>query len=82
VNAVQKLGHASAKTTLDIYAELWPDEEDRTRAAVDAVLGRPTTSPRVPRVAVAATLRDLFATSWGRAVRVTAGETPFSSQMS
>jgi integrase len=40
VKAVQKrLGHASAKTTLDIYAELWPDEEDRTRAAVDAVFG-------------------------------------------
>ena len=36
VKVVQaRLGHASAKTTLDIYGHLFPDEEDRTRAAVD-----------------------------------------------
>jgi hypothetical protein len=34
-----RLGHESAKTTLDIYSKLFPDEEDRTRVAVDAVLG-------------------------------------------
>jgi integrase len=37
VKVVQtRLGHASAKTTLDTYGHLFPDEEDRTRAAVDA----------------------------------------------
>jgi hypothetical protein len=25
--------------TLDIYSHLWPEDEDRTRAAVDRVLG-------------------------------------------
>lgn len=30
-----RLGHASAKTTLDTYAKLWPDDEERTRQAVD-----------------------------------------------
>lgn len=39
VKAVQRLlGHTSAKTTLDVYGHLWPDEEDRTRAALDAAL--------------------------------------------
>jgi hypothetical protein len=33
------LGHASAVITLRIYAHLWPGEEDRTRTAMDAVLG-------------------------------------------
>jgi integrase len=32
------LGHASAKVTLDTYAHLWPDDEDRTRTALDAAL--------------------------------------------
>jgi integrase len=37
VKVVQsRLGHASATTTLDTYGHLFPDEEDRTRAAVDA----------------------------------------------
>jgi integrase len=40
VKVVQaRLGHASAKETLDTYAHLWPDSEDMTRAAVDDVLG-------------------------------------------
>jgi hypothetical protein len=30
--------HASAKTTLDVYGHLFPDEGDRTRAAMDAEL--------------------------------------------
>jgi len=48
VKVVQaRLGHSSAKTTLDIYGHLFPDEEDRTRTAVDAVLGRtPADFPR------------------------------------
>ena len=41
VKVVQsRLGHASAAETLDTYSHLWPDSEDRTRAAVDAVLGQ------------------------------------------
>jgi integrase len=41
VKVVQaRLGHASASETLDTYAHLWPDNEERTRAAVDDVLGR------------------------------------------
>jgi integrase len=39
VKTVQaRLGHASAVETLDTYSHLWPDSNDRTRAAVDAVL--------------------------------------------
>jgi integrase len=30
-----RLGHASAKTTLDVYGHLFPDEQDRTRSAID-----------------------------------------------
>lgn len=32
------LGHKSAQETLDTYAHLWPNTEDRTRQAVDAAL--------------------------------------------
>jgi integrase len=35
----ERLGHTSAQMTLDVYSHLWPEDEDRTRAAVDAVLG-------------------------------------------
>lgn len=39
VKTVQRrLGHATAAETLDTYAHLWPDSEDRTRDAVDAIL--------------------------------------------
>jgi integrase len=39
VKVVQaRLRHASATTTLNTYAHLWPDSEESTRAAVDAVL--------------------------------------------
>jgi integrase len=45
VKVVQaRLGHASAAETLDTYSHLWPDSEDRTRAAVDEVLGRGSAS--------------------------------------
>jgi integrase len=50
VKVVQaRLGHAPAAETLDTYSHLWPDSEDRTRAAVDAVLGNlaPLTRPAV-----------------------------------
>jgi hypothetical protein len=40
VKTVQaRLGHASATETLDTYSHLWPDSDDRTREAIDAVLG-------------------------------------------
>jgi integrase len=40
VKVVQaRLGHSSAKTTLDVYGHLWPDDEDATRAAIDDELG-------------------------------------------
>jgi integrase len=39
VKTVQaRLRHASAKTTLDVYGHLWPDPDESTRAAVEAVL--------------------------------------------
>lgn len=40
VKTVQRrLGHSKPSITLDTYTHLWPDDEDTTRAAVDAVLG-------------------------------------------
>jgi len=39
VKTVQhRLGHATAAETLDTYAHLWPDSDDRTRDAVDTAL--------------------------------------------
>ena len=35
----ERLGHSSAVMTLNTYSHLWPDSDDRTRAAVDEVLG-------------------------------------------
>lgn len=43
VKTVQaRLGHASAVETLDTYSHLWPDSDDRTRDAIDSVLGEST----------------------------------------
>lgn len=37
VKAVQSfLGHKDASETLDTYGHLWPGDEDRLRAAIDA----------------------------------------------
>ncbi len=48
VKTVQaRLVHASASETLDTYSHLWPDSDDRTRDAIDAVLG----AAEVPREA-------------------------------
>ena len=39
VKTVQaRLRHASAKTTLDTYGNIWPDRDELTRAVVDAVI--------------------------------------------
>ena len=47
VKTVQaRLGHASAVETLDTYSHLWPDSDDRTREAIDTVLGAPADSLR------------------------------------
>jgi integrase len=41
VKVVQaRLGHASASETLDTYSHLWPDNEERTRTAVDECFQR------------------------------------------
>lgn len=32
------LRHASAKTTLDTYAHVWPDSDETTRAAIDVMM--------------------------------------------
>lgn len=44
VKTVQnRLGHKSAETTMQIYAHMWPGEDERTRSALDAVLDRDQT---------------------------------------
>ena len=40
------MGHASAVETLHTYSHLWPDSDDRTREAIDTVLGAPADSLR------------------------------------
>lgn len=41
-----RLRHASAKTTLDTYGHLWPDSDESTRAALEAVFGARTEQER------------------------------------
>ncbi|MCD2139489.1 tyrosine-type recombinase/integrase [Rhodococcus pyridinivorans] len=36
----ERLGHSTPTTTLEVYAHLWPGEDERTRSAVDSALGR------------------------------------------
>ncbi len=43
----ERLGHASASETLDTYSHLWPDSDDRTREAIDGVLGIASLRPLV-----------------------------------
>jgi integrase len=48
VKVVQtRLGHSSADETLNVYAHMWADSDDRTRDAVDSVL-RDSASLRTP----------------------------------
>ena len=52
VKTVQaRLGHATAAETLDTYSHLWPDSDDRTRDAVDVVLGAPADPLRTEEAA-------------------------------
>lgn len=54
VKTVQRrLGHRSATETLDTYSHLWPDSDDRTREAVDSVLGAPALADQVRTVGLA-----------------------------
>lgn len=47
VKTVQKrMGHSSAAVTLDTYAHLWPDADDRTREAVERALSAPADTVR------------------------------------
>jgi site-specific recombinase XerC len=48
----ERLGHADASMTLKVYAHLWPDDEDRSRQAVDDVFRRavPRFAPRAERL--------------------------------
>jgi len=48
-------GTPPAVGTLNIYAP-WPDSEDRTRAAVDGLLGHPVPDAPAARVVVEAVL--------------------------
>jgi integrase len=53
VKTVQsRLGHASAVETLDTYSHLWPDSDDRTRDAIDSVLGAKSTADALRTEAV------------------------------
>ncbi|MFJ4945608.1 hypothetical protein ACIP4V_23820 [Streptomyces albidoflavus] len=49
----ERLGHTNAAMTLNIYTHLWPDSEERTRAAVDkAYADRPADAqPQVDEAA-------------------------------
>ncbi len=52
VKVVQaRLRHASATTTLNCYAHMWPDSDESTRAAVGAVLAARADSSRTSGVA-------------------------------
>ena len=52
VKTVQaRMRHASAKTTLDTYGHLWPDRDESTRAAVEAVFADRADSVRTKRAA-------------------------------
>jgi integrase len=47
VKTVQRrMGHSSAAVTLDTYAHLWPDADDRTREAVERALSAPADTVR------------------------------------
>ena len=37
----ERLGHTSAVETLQTYSHLWPDDEDRTRSAVERAWAAP-----------------------------------------
>ena len=40
VSVARSIGHASASTTMRIYAHLWKENDDLTANAIDAALGK------------------------------------------
>jgi integrase len=59
VKVVQaRLRHASASTTLDTYSHLWPDQDESTRTAVEAVLVGRADSLRTKQVIVSRSRRS------------------------
>lgn len=44
----ERLGHTNAAMTLYIYTRLWPDSEERTRAAVDKAYGDQSADAQPP----------------------------------
>ncbi len=56
VTVQRSLGHAKATTTLNTYAHLWPNAEDRTRRAAESIMSASLGQP-------AATLAELAATT-------------------
>lgn len=42
-----RLGHASAKVTLDVYGHLFRDEDDRTRQAIESALSPINSEPAI-----------------------------------
>jgi integrase len=44
----ERLGHTDAAMTLNVYSHLWPDDEDRSRQAIDLALCAPI-APRQDR---------------------------------
>jgi integrase len=45
VTVQRALGHASATTTPNSYSHLWPDADDRTRAATESLMAASLDSP-------------------------------------
>jgi Phage integrase family len=65
VKTVQRrLGHATAAETPDTYSHLWPDSDDRTREAVDAILTAVPPACREQGRMVSAQLTGVGRTSW------------------
>jgi integrase len=44
-----RLGHASAKVTLDVYGQMFRDEDDRTRQAIEVALSPTNSEPAISR---------------------------------
>lgn len=66
VKTVQaRLGHASAVETLDTYSHLWPDSDDRTRDAIDSVLGLPSSGDAADQLRTAGESNGLTRRSEG-----------------
>jgi hypothetical protein len=45
-------GSIAIEESLDVYSHLWPEDEERTRSAVDRVLGDLVSPPCHPEEAV------------------------------